>query len=118
MPQRGIIVACLLLAALPGCRHRLKDLANVTDRGVWVATDSLCSDSSPRWLPLHRFSHTLTLAAVNRFPHLRAVGQGRHVPGGWFAGRYRVPNNTPSTIYLRDPSQKVAALSVLDTHRP
>ena len=87
----------------------------VPQREFWYSPDSICADSSPRWLPPVRATDTITVPDVHRTDQQWAIW-ARRTPGGWAGGpHYLASVPGPPTILLRDTTQKAAALVVLDS---
>ena len=118
LPHRAAVLAVTL--AVTGCHHTpsTPETQPVDRREYAIQPAGGCADASPRSRPPVRATDTLTLAGARDENQLRAWRSLR-VPGGWADGPW--PANgpaRPSTIWLRDPSSKRAALAALDTLAP
>ena len=108
-----LVVAC----GLSACGHHTH-VAQIDypDRAIWIEPGRGCSETSPRWLPPHRVSDTLTRAGARHADQLTAWIT-RRVPGGWANGP-TIGAKGPVRLWLRDPSQKRQALAALDSLAP
>jgi hypothetical protein len=113
------LTLCLSGAACHSSRTGKSSLPSPQTKFRYDA-DSVCTDSSPRWLPVNRASDYFTEPTkVGRSPREWAYF-ARHVPGGWAGGPfYPWPGLAATrTIFLRDTTLKDAALAALDTLVP
>jgi hypothetical protein len=86
------------------------------DGAFWIEPTTSCTDSSPRFLPKFRASDSLPGISEIRHADQLQAWLARHVPGGWAYGPSF--NSNHATLWLRDPTQKHAAMAALDSLAP
>jgi hypothetical protein len=102
-----------------GCVHtEAAAPARSADEPVWVDPTPRCSETSPTFLPSFRASDTVSAPTATYDPDRLSVWLARRVPGGWSFGTMVDSLQNIGRLWLRDPSQKRAALAVLDTILP
>ena len=87
------------------------------DRAIWIQATSNCNDSSPRLLPPVRASDTLSGNYGKVHNDRLTAWLARRVPGGWAFGP-GVDSSKHWALWLRDTTQKRAAIAVLDSLAP
>lgn len=118
--MRMLFVLTMLAGTAAGCTARSWTLP---PQGVFVRTVVTpldgCHEGSMYRLPPVRATDTLTLEGTHR-RMLGAIGPfnawlARRVPGGWSYGPLSGPGDEPSILFMKDPTQKRAALIALDS---
>ena len=87
------------------------------DRAFWIEPTSSCADSSPKFLPKVRASDTLSVSSGRLHADQLQAWLARRVPGGWAFGP-SLDGSNHATLWLRDPTQKLAAMAALDSLAP
>jgi len=87
------------------------------DRAFWIEPTSSCADSSPKFLPKFRASDTLSGSSGKLHADQLQAWLARRVPGGWAYGP-SLDGSNHATLWLRDPTQKRAAIAALDSLAP
>jgi len=120
--QNGMrVVALSVMAwAAVGCnpRHSKEESAAYQDPSVWVNPSADCSPTSPRFLPKVRASDTVSAHHDRSDSEQVSVWLARRVPGGWTFGPMVDSIQHRTLLWMRDTSQKRAALAALDTLAP
>jgi hypothetical protein len=109
----------LIAFAVFGCGHHHVNPPTepYRDRAIWIQPTSNCNDSSPRTLPPFRASDTLSGRDGKLHPDRLSAWLARRIPGGWAFGP-ALDTSNHATLWLRDPTQKQAAISALDSLAP
>jgi hypothetical protein len=120
METFGKLVPLPLMAlAISACGHHHinPSVEPYRDRAIWIEPTSGCTDSSPKFLPKFRASDTLSGANGKLHPDRLSAWLARRVPGGWAFGP-SIDGSNHATLWLRDPTQKRAAIAALDSLAP
>ena len=117
--MRVIGVSAMLWATI-GCgpRRSKQAPAPYQDTRVWVNPSADCSGTSPRFLPKIRASDTVADPRGRYDSEKLSVWLARRVPGGWTFGPMVDSIRHRTLLWMRDTSQKQAALAALDTLAP
>jgi hypothetical protein len=116
---RVISLSAMLWAAI-GCgpRRSKQAIAPYQDTSVWVNPSADCSATSPRFLPKIRASDAVVAPHDRSDSEQVSVWLARRVPGGWTFGPMVDSIQHRTLLWMRDTSQKRAALAALDTLAP
>jgi hypothetical protein len=99
------------------CRHHVRSVEEpYLDRGIWIQPSS-CNNSAPRLLPPFRVSDTLSGSYAKGHNDRVMARLARRVPGGWAFGP-GVDSSQRWAVWLRDTTQKNAAIAALDSLAP
>jgi hypothetical protein len=101
-----------------GPRHSKQAPVPYKDTSVWVNPSADCSPTSPRFLPKIRASDTVAAPHDRSDSEQVSVWLARRVPGGWTFGPMVDSIQRRTLLWMRDTSQKRAALATLDTLAP
>jgi hypothetical protein len=117
--MRAIGLSAMLGAAI-GCapRHSRQAYASYQDPSVWVSPSADCGPTSPRFLPKIRASDAVGAPHDRSDSEQVSVWLARRVPGGWTFGPMVDSIQHRTLLWMRDTSQKRAALAALDTLAP
>jgi hypothetical protein len=109
-----------MLCATMSCasRHSKQTTAPYQDTSVWVNPSADCSPTSPRFLPKVRASDAVAAPHDRSDSEQVSVWLARRVPGGWTFGPMVDSIQHRTLLWMRDTSQKRAALAALDTLAP
>jgi len=118
-PSRSFAVPLIIGLAASACRHRHVNppVEPYRDRAIWIEPTRGCTDTSPRFLPKFRPSDTLSGATAKLRSDQLSAWLARRVPGGWAFGP-SIDGSNHTTLWLRDPTQKRAAIRALDSLAP
>lgn len=122
MNRRVAVVAALSVVVLAAisCNPRRSEqaLGTYEDPTVWVNPSPDCSATSPRFLPKVRASDTVSAHYDRSDSEQVSVWLARRVPGGWTFGPMVDSIQHRTLVWMRDTSQKRAAIAALDTLAP
>ncbi len=116
---RTLVPNLLICLAASACGHHHVNppVEPYRDRAIWIEPTSGCTDASPKFLPKFRASDTLSGANAKLHADQLSAWLARRVPGGWAYGP-SIDGSNHATLWLRDPSQKRAAIAALDSLAP
>jgi hypothetical protein len=109
--------ALLIGFCLCACRHHVRSVEEpYLDRAIWIQPSS-CDNGAPRLLPPFRVSDTLSGNYANGHNDRLMARLARRVPGGWAFGP-GVDSSQRWAVWLRDTTQRNAAIAALDSLSP
>ena len=106
-----------LVISACGHHHVNPPVEPYRDRAIWIEPTTGCTDTSPRFLPKFRASDTLSGANGKLHPDRLSAWLARRVPGGWAFGP-SIDGSNHATLWLREPTEKQAAIAALDSLAP
>src|SRR5438034_2140622 len=115
VPSAGLVIAFAVSAC--GHHHVNPPTEPYRDRAIWIQPTTNCSDSSPRMLPPFRASDTLSGKDGKLHSDRLSAWLARRVPGGWAFGP-GLDSSRRWAVWLRDTTQKRAAITALDSLAP
>ena len=114
-----LVAPPVIALAISACGHHHVNppVEPYRDTAIWIEPTSGCTETSPKFLPKFRASDTLSGANGKLHPDRLSAWLARRVPGGWAFGP-SIDGSNHTTLWLRDPTQKRAAIAALDSLAP
>lgn len=114
-----LVAPLMIPLAISACGHHHVNppVEAYRDTAIWIEPTGGCTDTSPRLLPTFRASDTLSGINGKLHPDRLNAWLARRVPGGWAFGP-TIDGSNHTTLWLRDPTQKRAAIAALHSLAP